>query len=270
MLFEFAATGAPWTAASKLEKGLSRRLTWKRCEPPRKVAVDIRTGSLRRLWHEARAWGYPPTPPATRFTCGLNVPVPTDGVAREILEEAQELFKIPLARGEAAERRATTLQGAVAIAATFSLAAGSLLAEADKVHSQLWRVVFAVVLALIVFCFVVAGVVGLQATSKISAWQDPADERRFAERADASVAEAQMARANELLVTYGQNHALAEWKIKRATLAARWFRAALGLLLLLAVLFFCYVAPWWFWLSVLLLGLLSLLFGLFRFWRVPS
>jgi hypothetical protein len=161
-------------------------------------------------------------------------------VAAEILEEAQELSQTAIEQGGAAERRATTLQGAVAIAATFSLAAGTLVAESDKIASQTWRVVFAVVVAAVVLAFVGAGVVALQATSKLEKWHDPDDEARFAERVGVGLAEARMNRAEELLEAYGHNKELAEWKITRASLAASWFRTALGLLLFLAGVFVTY------------------------------
>jgi hypothetical protein len=89
--------------------------------------------------------------------------------------------------------------------------------------------------------FVVAGVVALQATSRLSCWQYPDDLTRFVDLKTLSVAEARIARAVALLSAYGQNANLASWKIKRTTLAARWFRGALLLLLGFAVLFVFYV-----------------------------
>jgi len=163
-------------------------------------------------------------------------------VARELLEDARELFKAPVDRGTIAERRATTLQGAVAIAATFTLAAGTIVAEKDKIPSHTWRVVFAVLVALVVLAFVGAGILALQATSRIEAWRDADDEAGFGTRARLDVAEARMARAHELLVAYGENEALATWKIERAHLAAVWFRSALGLLVALAAAFVVYAA----------------------------
>jgi hypothetical protein len=136
--------------------------------------------------------------------------------------------------------REPTLQGAVAIAATFTLAAGTLVAETDKVPSHFWRVAFAAVVAVVVLAFVIAGVVALQTTSRIDAWRDPNEKKGFAERASLDLTEAQLARAKELLVGYGENDALAGWKIKRTSLAAWWFRAALMLLVVLAGLFVIY------------------------------
>lgn len=205
------------------------------------IAEDQRTSWLRRRFRRLSDRIYPDVPPAIRFVDDFTLPVPTNpAVAGEILEEAKDLFKSAIERGGAAERRATTLQGAVAIAATFSLAAGTLVAETDKVPSQAWRVLFAVVVAAVVLAFVVAGVVALQATSRIEKWHEPDDPASFAERANADLANAQINRATELLHAYGHNEALARWKIRRATLAARWFRSALGLLVVLAVVFVTY------------------------------
>jgi uncharacterized protein (TIGR02118 family) len=204
------------------------------------LAADKRASWLRRRFPRSSERFYPHTPPPTRFV-KFTLPVPDNPeVAAEILEEAQELSQTAIEQGGAAERRATTLQGAVAIAATFSLAAGTLVAESDKIASQTWRVVFAVVVAAVVLAFVGAGVVALQATSKLEKWHDPDDEARFAERVGVGLAEARMNRAEELLEAYGHNKELAEWKITRASLAASWFRTALGLLLFLAGVFVTY------------------------------
>lgn len=184
---------------------------------------------------------YPDVPPPTRFVRGLDVPPDYEpDVAREILEEAQELFKVPVEHGAAAERRATTLQGAVAIAATFTLAAGTLVADTSKIPSDVWRLIFAGGVAAVVVAFVGTGIVALEATSRISRWRDPNKEEGFAERAGLKLPAAQMARASELLVAYGENEALAAWKIERTSRAASWFRIALLLLVCLAFLFVAY------------------------------
>lgn len=114
------------------------------------------------------------------------------------------------------------------------------MAETDKVPSQSWRVVFAAFVAVVVLAFAVAGVIALQATSRIDRWRDANEEQGFAVRARLNLAEAQLARANELLVAYGENEVLARWKIRRTSLAAWWFRAALLLLIALAGLFVAY------------------------------
>jgi hypothetical protein len=114
------------------------------------------------------------------------------------------------------------------------------VADKDKVPSDGWRVVFAVFVAAVVVAFVGAGIFALEATSKIKDWWDANDEGRLAKRARLDFAAAQMDRANELLVAYGENEALAAWKIERTSLAAGWFRVALALLVGLALLFIIY------------------------------
>ena len=189
-------------------------------------------------------WIYPDVPAPTKFTTDVTrelVPLEPAGVA-EILDDARELFRVPFERADAAERRATTLQGAVAIAATFTLAAGSLVTDADKVGSHGWRVAFAVAIAVVVFAFVIAGVVALQATSRIDAWSYPDEQERFLQMKTQRVEDIRTGRALALLQAYGENDQLAAWKIHRTTLAARWFRIALLLLLAFAGLFVIYVA----------------------------
>src|ERR1700753_1417159 len=56
------------------------------------------------------------------------------GVAREILEEARRLSDGVFVSAEGVERRATTLQGVVSIAATLAVAAGALLLDPTKIH----------------------------------------------------------------------------------------------------------------------------------------
>jgi hypothetical protein len=192
----------------------------------------------------ALRWIYPDVPAPTKFTAGVArelLPREPDVVA-EILDEATELFRVPYERADSAERRATTLQGAVAIAATFTLAAGTLVTDADKVGSHAWRVVFAVAIAFVVLAFVIAGVVALQATSRIDAWRYPDERERFLQMKTQGVEDIRAARALALLQAYGENDQLAGWKIRRTTLAARWFRIALLLLLAFAGLFVIYVA----------------------------
>jgi hypothetical protein len=191
-----------------------------------------------------RLWIYPNVPASRKFTAveTLGLRTAKETVAEEILDEAKDLSKIPFERADAAERRATTLQGAVAIAASFSLAAGTLVAGADKIGSHAWRIVFAAVFGLVVTAFVLAGVLALQVTSRIGYWKYPDDEGRLRERARLDVEQARVERIIDLLQTYGENDALARWKVSRATWAARVFRVALLLVLLLAGLFVGYVA----------------------------
>jgi hypothetical protein len=101
--------------------------------------------------------------------------------------------------------------------------------------------VFAVAIAVVVLAFVIAGVAALQATSRINRWRCPDEEERLVRMASEGVAEARIARATALLRAYGENCELAGWKIHRTTLAARWFRRALLLLVGFSVLFVAYV-----------------------------
>jgi hypothetical protein len=92
---------------------------------------------------------------------------------KEILDEAQSIFEQADERGQAAERRATTLQGAVAIAASLILAGGALLADPAKVQGDGWRIALAVGLVAVTFCLVVSGARALATTSRIHVYHAP-------------------------------------------------------------------------------------------------
>jgi hypothetical protein len=87
-------------------------------------------------------------------------------LAAELLADAEALFAEPNERIESAERRATTLQGAVAIAAAVTVTGGGLLLDPDKIEGKCWQIAFAIGLAALVMTLVATAVRALGATAK--------------------------------------------------------------------------------------------------------
>ncbi len=160
---------------------------------------------------------------------------PDEERAKEVLEEARATYESADTRGESAQSRATTLQGAVAVAASLLLAGGALLADPTKVRGDCWRVAFAVVLFTIVFALVAAGARALACTSRIHIIHKPTAER-VKDRSGLGAAEARVELAAELFRAYACNTRVADWKIAYLRAAAFWFRWALVGLLALALL----------------------------------
>jgi hypothetical protein len=195
----------------------------------------------RRVYDKA----FLPIAPPTRFTephDGLVrqlTPRTDDGAldedrTKEILDEAQATFASADARIEGAERRATTLQGAVAIAASLLVAGGALLADAAKVRGDCWRAALAVSLVLTVVTLILSGVRALGATTHIHVVHRPTPTTILA-RTATPAGEARIDLAAETLKDYGYNTKVADWKVAYLGAAAWWFRWALSFLLALAV-----------------------------------
>jgi len=161
--------------------------------------------------------------------------------SKEILAEAQKIFADAEARGEGAERRATTLQGAVAIATSVLLAGGALLGDPSKIHGGAWRSLLALALFLVTVCLVMAGARALAATARIHVYHRPTPDN-IVERAEKNTSDARIELAAETLEDYSFNHQVASWKIAYLAAAAWWFRGALISLLALATLLSAYLA----------------------------
>lgn len=162
-----------------------------------------------------------------------------DNVAAALLDEAEKIASEPFERAEGAERRATTLQGAVAIAASFGIAAGAFLLDTNKIGSAGWRQLFAIVSFGFVFCLVAAGFRAVGAVYRVHEWRFP-DAEQIYERAGMTAADARTMRAAALLRTVARNHAIARWKVACMRAAAWWFRLALVFLLADALLLVLY------------------------------
>jgi hypothetical protein len=158
---------------------------------------------------------------------------------KEILEEAQSIFDQADQRGQAAERRATTLQGAVAIAASLLVAGGALLADPSKVRGDGWRIALAFGLVAVTFCLVVSGARALATTSRIHVYHAPTPTD-ILKRSGLPLPEARIELAAETLKDFGFNTKVANWKVAHLRAAAEWFSRGLVVLLLLAFILAAY------------------------------
>lgn len=162
------------------------------------------------------------------------------GAAKATLAEAEATFQEPQDRIDSAERRATTLQGTVAIAAAVVTAGAGLLLDPTKVAGQGWRAALALAFGLFVFCLVACAVRALGATSRIFQLPNPGPQR-IVDRAAMSESDALTHRAAELLRSADVADVVGAVKVGLLTSAAWWFRAALLMLGVLIALIAGYV-----------------------------
>lgn len=166
--------------------------------------------------------------------------VPEDARTAEVLEEAWGIYGRAEERIDSAERRATTLQGAITIAATLLLSGAAFLADPAKVHGQGWRDALGIVFLAVVVCLLMAGLRALAVTSRIHVFHRPT-ATEITTRAAMASAEARGSAAAEVLRSYACNTKVADWKVAYLGAAAWWFRLALASLLLFALLLVSYV-----------------------------
>jgi hypothetical protein len=154
-------------------------------------------------------------------------------VARAVLAEAEELAKEPAARIDSAERRATTLQGTVAVAASVAIAGGGLLLDPSRIDSSTWRAALGALLLAFVLCLVACGVRAVSATSRIFRFEDPDPELVF-DRIGNDACDALTNRAAGLLRAWDVANQVGRVKVGLLRSAAWWFRLAIVSLALLA------------------------------------
>lgn len=208
-----------------------------------KHRTKLKEGSRRRRSYDAF---FLPVAPPTYFTDSKTelvkklAPKTTEDIAaddrraKEILDEAQALYDGVDDRIAGAQTRATTLQGAAAVAASLVIAGGALLADPSKVQGSGWRLWLALALFGTVFSLVMAGVRALAATSRIHVFHHPTPTDILT-RAAMPLGQARIELAVDLLKNYGSNTQIASWKVAHLRAAAWWFRWALGFVVALAL-----------------------------------
>jgi len=197
--------------------------------------------SRASLWQRLCDWVRPPAkPPPVRFNesseellARLGTPQPE--IVSDLLSAATEAFNEAAGRAESAERRAATIQGAIAIAASLTLAGGSLLLDASKVPSHPWRIVIAVGFASAVVLFAIAAWRAFLVTWPRFMWASPAaaDIPDYADQESSH--EVQLRRTRDLLIAYGRDDSIARLKIQLLRSAVRWMLAALAVIAAVAV-----------------------------------
>jgi len=207
---------------------------------------DLGAAPAPGRWDPLRAWVRPPPSPAPlRFATTSEALLeelgdPNPEVTDELLLEAQAAYDEAAERAESAERRATTIQGSIAIAASLTLAGGSLLLNGETPPSRPWSVLISTGFALTVVLLAVAAWRAFLVTWPRFLWASPAvlDVQKHAR--EVSVNRVKLQRTADLLVSYGRNDSIARLKLALLGQAVRWLMAALGLLAVVAVMVAAY------------------------------
>lgn len=195
-----------------------------------------------RRWYESAV--VPADPPEGYASMALGELVGSlrtsdAGTAKAILVEAEAALAEPYDRIDNAERRATTLQGTVAIAASAVIAGGGLVLDGTRIQGD-WRLWFVALLALVVGALLACAIRAVGVTGRMFEFEDVGLER-IDQRASKSEADALTFRAAELLRAADVADVIASVKVGLLRAAAAWFRAALVLLAVLAASLCAYV-----------------------------
>jgi hypothetical protein len=217
---------------------------WRRNFGPRvKQALAPEKAKTRRWWWN-RLFVQVPAPteflqPKDKLRELLNA---QQDRSTQVLIEAKEQFARPFDTSDGVERRATTLQGAVAIAASFVLTGGGLLLDPTEIRSDAWRLVLGALYALVIMSLVFSALRALRATSRVLVWHYPDGEdvlQRGTKGQDASAYE--LALAADFLYAAGRNASNSRYKVAQMRAAGHWFALALAGLLATAVLLVAYL-----------------------------
>jgi hypothetical protein len=179
--------------------------------------------------------------PETLDELKVQLTTTNPGRAQAILSEAQAACDRMQDRIDGAERRATTLQGSSAVAASLALTGSALLIDPSKIHDVGWRLGFGLVLAFVTLAFVLCAYRATLASTRVHVWFVPTD-RDLLKRPSQDVSQAQTERAAELLHAIGKNMRNARWKVAMMRASAEWLARALLGLLLVALLAVVYIA----------------------------
>ena len=159
-------------------------------------------------------------------------------LAADILKEAEDISdRMVEGRVESVERRSATLQGVVAIAATFVLTGGTLLVS--QINGSGWRATCGVLLLVSVASFALCGLRATQAASRWQEWSAPPRQAIF-DRPDDGVALGRIAQAAAVLRSAGRNSSLARLKVTLMRMAVWHLQNALVALALLAAVLVAY------------------------------
>lgn len=201
------------------------------------------TGSRRRAWWWARL--FVPVPTSDDYKNEAEV---FDALKQKqgdrsstVLGEAREIFERPFQTTAGVERRASTLQGAIAIAATFVVAGGGLLLNTSEIQTGGWRIAFAVVFVLVIMCLVFSALRALRATSRVLVWHYPDEEDLLLRRTSGYASDHELAVAAALLHAGARNANNARYKVAQMRAAGHWLALALVGLLITAIVFLAYV-----------------------------
>lgn len=159
-------------------------------------------------------------------------------LAADILKEAEDISnRMVDGRVESVERRSATLQGVVAIAASFVLTGGALLVS--QIEGSDWRGICGVLLLIAVASLALCGLRATQAASRWQEWSTPPAQGIF-HRPDDGVALGRIAQAAAVLRSAGRNSSTARLKVTLMRMAVWHLQNALAALVVLGVVLVIY------------------------------
>ena len=155
--------------------------------------------------------------------------------ARATLAHIESIAQGAVDRAAAADRRATTIAGTVAIAASLTLSGGGLALDAQKITDPDARRWFGIVLCVATACFVLSAFYALRAlvATRTWNWGQPTD---LPIEAEEHLQKRLGMQAAHLLQDYAGNWEISDVKNRLVDLSLRWLVGALFSLLGLAVL----------------------------------
>ena len=153
---------------------------------------------------------------------------------RETLEQAQLVAQSAVDRAATVERRATTLGGTVAVAASLTVGGASLALDRTKVPDHAWRIAFALAFALAALMFALSGLYAIRALVGFRKWgwlyPDPVIERN-----QRTLPEQHVARAAELLDQYSYNWEVSDAKLRSLESSFAAFAGALLMVVMIGL-----------------------------------
>jgi hypothetical protein len=167
-----------------------------------------------------------------------TLPSGEDGTSEAVLAHAQEIAQTAVDRAAAADRRATTIAGTVAIAASLTLSGASLVFDTSKIKDEVWRGALAFILFAATAAFVAAAVYALVALVRYREWNWA--EMWDLPRTVGSADELNRIRAAHLLHNFCRNWEISDVKNRWVDNALRALIVALVLLAVLALALFFY------------------------------
>jgi hypothetical protein len=180
----------------------------------------------------------------------ISLPEMSRDLAEASLIEARSIYEQRNARLARVEARATTLQATVGIAATLSVAAAALVLDGKRVPDP-WSNYLAVVIALVVVALVMCGWFAVRATLARTERARQHSRRMLERFDDAGVPQDKPGidmqvvthirrQIEDLLIAANRNRHLDMERTALLAAARRWYQVALGLLVVLVVLFAVY------------------------------
>lgn len=147
-----------------------------------------------------------------------------------LLEEAKAAYDLVNERVESAQRRATTLQSAAAIAATLSMSGAGLVLQDATFDGGTWRIAVGVTVFVAVFAFIACGFRATQASVRLHRFVGITAQTGVSPQRT-SAAAVRVARAARYLDAADANGQIAEWKARRMRDAGAWLVIAFVALL---------------------------------------